>query len=634
MAQRRIQRPSEPNSPYFQEYGPITRRRLSGDPEPDAAEQAAPAALPRARRQRRRASPFRALLWLTLALALLVLGPPLAVRAAFGQQVLPGVSVQGMPAQAMSRDELRAALQARYAEFLRRPVTITFGAQRWQPTLAELGARLDLDATSQAAVAVGRSGNPRQLALDTYRLAGGGVDIAPRLSVDATRVRDYVRDAAAGVEAPPQDGALSLAEGSIAATPGQVGRQVLADATADDLLLALSSLEPQTVALRTRTLEPTVGEGGLAQGVEAAQRLLAAPLILRQGERSWVWEADKIAELLAVRRDGSALAVGPDQERLGEAVARLAQLVDTGSVEPRLQLGSDGNLQVIQEGKTGVRLRQEEAAALIGQTIGGEARELQLPVDEVRPQVDVNNLQALGISALIGEGKTSFAGSAAYRITNIKAGASKLHGVLIAPDEEFSFNTTIGEINAENGYVEGYAIIGNRTQLEWGGGICQDSTTVFRAAFWAGLPITERHTHAFRISWYEAFDPIGMDATIYTGVNDLKFINNTGNWLLMQVWVDEAGQVLTVQLYGTPTGRSVRLEGPFISNEIAAPREPVYVDDPSKPAGTIEQTDVARGGMDITIQRIISVDGVDQAPEAFFTRFKAWPNVFVRGTGG
>jgi vancomycin resistance protein YoaR len=533
----------------------------------------------------------------------------------------------------MASDELRGALEARYADFMRQPVTITFGDRSWTPSLAELGARLDLDATATAAARVGRQSDPRRQLADAWRLLRTGVDIAPRLTVDAQQLRDYIARAAASVETPPRDGALSLAEGGVAPTESQSGRQVLADATADDLLLALSALEPQTIALRTRTLEPTVDDRGLAQSVEAASQMLSAPLTLRQGERTWVWEPPKIAELLTVQRDGRALAVTPDQERVAAAVEGLAQIVDTGSVEPRLQLGSDGNLQVIQEGKTGVRLRQAEAAALIAHSLSGAEREIQLPVDEIRPQVDVSSLAALGISALVGEGKTSFAGSAAYRITNIKAGANKLHGVLIAPGEEFSFNKTIGQINAENGYVEGYAIIGNRTQLEWGGGICQDSTTVFRAAFWAGLPITERHTHTFRISWYEAFDPIGMDATIYTGVNDLKFLNDTGNWLLMQVWVDEHNQVLTVQLYGTPTGRSVRLAGPFISNEVPAPAAPVYVDDPSKPVGTVQQTDVARGGMDIVIQRIISENGAERAPEQFFTRFKAWPNVFVRGTG-
>src|SRR5205085_12696831 len=189
------------------------------------------------------------------------------------------------------------------------------------------------------------------------------------------------------------------------------------------------------------------------------------------------------------------------------------------------------------------------------------------------PQGTAKALPTLGIVGLVSEGKSSFVGSAAYRITNVKAGAARLDGVLIPPDAEFSFNTQLGAVDESNGFVQGYAVIGNRTQLEWGGGVCQDSTTVFRAAFWAGLPITERHAHPFYISWYNAFsfpdgqEGPGMDATIYTGVQDLKFKNDTGHWLLMEAVADEENQVLTVRLYGTKPDRAVSIKGPEIANQ-------------------------------------------------------------------
>lgn len=153
------------------------------------------------------------------------------------------------------------------------------------------------------------------------------------------------------------------------------------------------------------------------------------------------------------------------------------------------------------------------------------------------------------------------------------------------------------------------------------------------------MPITERHAHPFYISWYDRFaygpygDGQGMDATIFTGVNDLTFVNDTGHWLLMHSDVDETNQVLTVRLYGTRPDRDIGLDGPVISNEVSAPAAPIYIDDATQPAGTIYQSDAARNGRDITIYRIIKQNGVEIAREAFFTRFKAWPNVYVRGTG-
>jgi vancomycin resistance protein YoaR len=264
--------------------------------------------------------------------------------------------------------------------------------------------------------------------------------------------------------------------------------------------------------------------------------------------------------------------------------------------------------------------------------------QVSLPVEDVSPKVTAATLPSLGIAELISEGRSSFAGSAPYRITNIKTGAARMSGVLIPPGAEFSFNTQLGEVDEPHGFVQGYAVIGNRTQLEWGGGVCQVSTTVFRAAFWGGLPITERHAHPFYISWYDDYSfpsqaAPGMDATIYTGVLDFKFVNDTEKWMLMEAAVDEDAQVLSIRLYGTRPDRTVSAVGPEITNEIAPPAQPVYVTDPSLPAGTVKQTDHARRGMDITVYRVIEVAGKKQPPETFFTRFKSWPDVFVRGLG-
>ena len=116
-------------------------------------------------------------------------------------------------------------------------------------------------------------------------------------------------------------------------------------------------------------------------------------------------------------------------------------------------------------------------------------------------------------------------------------------------------------------------------------------------------------------------------------MSDLKFLNDTGHWLLMEAVADEDAQVLSVRLYGTRPNRSVSVRGPEIDNVVPPPSEPVIVTDNTIPAGTVKQTDHARRGMDITVYRVITENGVEKPPEPFFTRFKAWPNVFVKGTG-
>lgn len=633
-----------PIDDYFQEYGPIQRRRAAmGRRRPMRDLEPSPSSRPPVRR-RSAYRPRRANGGLFIALALLLLTPlafPYALSFIYADQALPGVSIQGRPVGGMHRANISADLEQRYSEFLARPVALVYEGQTWTPKLAELGVRLDVEAVAQAAVSFGRRGDPFTRLRELWTLWRHGVELAPRIVADQRALQAYLLGLALTIERPPQNAALSITGGHVVGAPSTPGLQMLVDATANDVLLALRDLTPREVTVRTRRLDPVIGDAALAIAERQAAAALHSPIELRLGERAWVWEPARLAELLRIEPTGGRLEVQVHPERLARAVEGLAQLVDTGSAEPRLRF-EEGALRIIEPGRPGIRLRQEETIAALRDLLLAESpitRTLILPVDELQPRITAANLDSLGITALVAEGKSSFAGSAPYRIANIKAGARRMDGVLIAPGEEFSFNRQLGEVNADNGFVEGYAIIGNRTQLEWGGGVCQVSTTVFRAGFWAGLPITERHSHAFYISWYDRFglgpygDGQGLDAAIYTGVADLKFVNDTGAWLLMQTDVDEVNQVLTVRLYGAPPRRQVRLEGPFITNEVRAPAEPVYVDDPSLPRGTVRQSDLARNGRDVTIYRLIVHEDGTTSREPFVTRFRPWPNIFVRGTG-
>ncbi len=631
---------------YYQEYGPIRRRRGEGrlliDELPPDAPPEPPAPKPPRRTRRARSRRARVI---GIMLALAALGAALYVAQPFitdviaADRAMPGVSIRGAPVGGMSRAEIETLLASQYEAFLRTPLTLVFEGRVWQPSLDDLGVQFEMEQTAALALGVGRTGDLGRRIEELRALRqNGGVDIAPRLQVDVSRLQRYLTGLASEIEQPPRDAALSIAAGKVLPTSARAGRQLLVDATALDILHALQSLEPRAVPLRTRILEPTLADEDIAAAVADAELLLSRPLELRQGERRWTWDQERIAEMLTISVIDGRMFVDIDQARLERAVARLAQLVDSPSAEPRVAF-RNGRLQIVEPGQDGLRLKQPEAVEAIRRALRTQEHLIELPVEVVRPQITLETLPSLGIVELVAEGKSSFAGSAEYRITNIKAGAARMNGVLIPPGAEFSFNTQLGAVDAEHGFVQGYAVIGNRTQLEWGGGVCQVSTTVFRAAFWAGLPITERHAHPFYISWYDAFSfpdqaAPGMDATIYTGVQDLKFVNDTGHWLLMEAIADTNAQVLSVRLYGTRPDRRVTVVGPEITNIVAPPAQVVYVNDPSLPAGVVRQTDRARRGMDIKVYRVITEGGVQRTPELFFTRFKAWPDVFVRGTGG
>ena len=158
----------------------------------------------------------------------------------------------------------------------------------------------------------------------------------------------------------------------------------------------------------------------------------------------------------------------------------------------------------------------------------------ELPLEKIEPEIKTSDTNRLGIVDLIGQGESYFRHSITSRIHNIDLASSRLDGVLIAPGEIFSFNQAVGEISKTTGYRDAYIIQNGRTTLGAGGGVCQVSTTLFRAALNAGLPIIERHAHAYRVSYYEQDSKPGFDATVFSPTADLKFKNDTNAYILVQ----------------------------------------------------------------------------------------------------
>lgn len=255
----------------------------------------------------------------------------------------------------------------------------------------------------------------------------------------------------------------------------------------------------------------------------------------------------------------------------------------------------------------------------------------QIPVKTIKPNVTTEEVNNLGITELIASGTSLFTGSIPNRIYNITLASSRLNGVLVKPGETFSFVNTIGDVSSFTGYKQAYIIQGGRTVLGDGGGVCQVSTTFFRALLNAGLPIVERHAHAYRVGYYELDSPPGLDAAIYTPTVDLKFKNDTGNHILIQTEVDPVNQRLTFYLYGTKDGREVTLGKPVIVSQSPAP-EPLYQDDPNLPKGELKQVDFAASGAKVYFTRQVTKNGKVLTDDTFNSTFRPWQAVFLRGT--
>lgn len=633
---------------YYSEYGhtkgapddPYATRPLpvheTAEPRAERAHANGPVVLrPAARRPRPNPNGgmlLNALLILLVLALLSIVGGLYYLDRSYQGKIYPNVTVQGLPIGEMTPQAAQAALRARYERFLQQPATLTYGDRTWQPTLADLGIAFDFKGAIDDAYRAGRGNGLIENVREVLAIWQNGLDLPLSVSFDQRAMQRYVAGLGAELERAPADAQLRLDGTTVRTEPARVGRQVLVDETVQDLTTALRTYTPRTIALRTRDLPPRLDDAAVATARGQIEAMLQGPMTLTVERKEYTWATEDIALMLDIARvhnDAATdrIAVALNRYQVERRIRRIADETGRGSVNPRVAW-NNGDLKITRPGKPGVRVDEAQARDLILASIAGRERVLALPVREITPQVTEANLHDLGINELVAVGKSDFTGSAAYRIQNIGVGMNILNGILIAPDEEFSFNENIGSIDAKNGFVEGYAIIQNRTQLEFGGGICQDSTTLYRAVFWAGLPITERWGHSFYISWYDKYGPTGMDATIFTGGPDLKFKNDTGHWLLLESWSDPKTAVAQVALYGTKLDRKVDLSQQ-ITDRQPAPTEPVYVADPKQPRGTIKQTDKARGGMTIDIYRTITENGVRRAPELFRTKFRPWPNIYV-----
>ncbi|MDP2638042.1 MAG: VanW family protein [Candidatus Levybacteria bacterium] len=258
---------------------------------------------------------------------------------------------------------------------------------------------------------------------------------------------------------------------------------------------------------------------------------------------------------------------------------------------------------------------------------------IKIPVSMkiIQPKISTDKANNLGIKELIGKGTSVFYHSIQSRIFNLTLAASRINNVLIAPKETFSFNKALGDVSSFTGYKQAYIIQNGKTILGDGGGVCQVSTTFFRAILNAGLPITERHAHAYRVGYYEGDSPPGLDATIYVPSVDLKFKNDTENYILVQTEINQDLQQLSVFLYGTSDGRVVNITKPIISNRTPPPPD-LYQDDPTLPKGVVKQIDYKAEGSRVSFSREVTKNGKRIISDTYVSNYAPWQSVFLRGT--
>jgi vancomycin resistance protein YoaR len=584
------------------------------------------------RRIRRSPGDFAAIL--TGLLLLSLVGFALWWQVWHVNRIYTGVSVAGVSIGGVSRS---AALERLEDALLRHPlppISVQYGSQQWPITADHVRARADLVGAVNQAYLVGRQGASGARIGAQFDALLGGVDITPAYDIDPSHLRHVVNQIAAEVRRAPRAEAR-IGDTVVAAEPGL---DVDVEMTVQTLLAQLrdgANGGAVHTPLHVVTIAPATGEtdaaaAGSPERTETTQLAGHAaapsltPLLLRDAAYGLEFGLDP-ATIRGLLLSENPLAV--DENKVRDLLIQWSEQINISPRDARLRFDRSTNSPVVlQTSRPGRQLDVEMTVSAIQVAITTGSDSAPLTIRSVPPAVDSNRIAEMGIRELVGSGTTYFAGSSAARVRNIVISAEKFDGVVIPPNGIFSFNHYVEDVSAANGFEDSLVIWGDRTAVGIGGGICQVSTTVFRAAFLSGMPIVERYNHGYVVDWYG--EP-GLDATIYTPTVDFRFRNDTGAYLLIEPVVDTANGVHTFNFYGTKPDRTVTVGNPIITDVEPAP-PPLFTVDHSLAPGQREQVDWAKQGMTVRIDRTITENGVSRT-ESLISRYQPWRAIYLVG---
>ncbi|HEX3081897.1 MAG TPA: VanW family protein [Candidatus Saccharimonadia bacterium] len=544
---------------------------------------------------------------LVFVLAVLLVG---SFELVYAGKIYPGVSADGVYLGGLSQADAVAKLKERINAFSGQVVTISNGSTNLRIPVASLAPSYNPDKAAKEAFEYARKSDWTTKINQQLHALEGRPTIFTTFSYDDSRLVPYLSDFDDDITSSVSDASLSFDASQPQVTPGQAGKRLdlgqlmlmvadtLSQTSTDPITAPVYSLAPQTT---TDELSAVTDElGGYLDGPITLEFLGNQSTIDQKTIISWIQVGSVSGKSFLTSHDLADLYPAPSAAKvtlskaaIQKYVAGLAANIDQTAQNAVLSM-QNNQLAVVQPSRTGVRLDQADAVTAISSSLTKAAgeRDISLKLDTTQADVNEDNLDSLGIKELISEGETYFPGSPSTRLTNVRAGAKRFNGVLLKPGEEFSFGKYLGDVGPETGYVPELVIIGDHEEYQYGGGLCQVSSTAFRAALQAGLPITERVNHAFAISYYTwPYSVPGVDATIYYPQVDFKFVNDTGHYILMQTTM--SGTDLKFDFFGTKTKSGV-IHGPeFItgSNDATQPSHTVFYRDVLDLSGAVTKTD-------------------------------------------
>jgi len=571
----------------------------------------------------------------------------LGYQLLYAGRIFPGVSVAGVDLSGLTRDAAALKLNQTLSYPIGGKILFRYGEKAWVSSPAKLGMVFDPSSSAVTAYRLGRSGGLFGSLSGQIRAGGFGVSVAPVIIFDQRVAYQYLTQISSQINQPVVEAGLSLEGTNIVAQPGQVGRELKIDATLIYLGAQLQTFSDGEVPLVVQEVQPQILD--VSAQADTARQILSQPLTLlipnaAEGDPGpYIYNVQILANLLGVQRvqngEQAGVQVVLNTTGLRDLLTPVKVQVDRAPSDAKFIFNDETRqLDLREDSKIGRRMDMDASIKAINDALLRGEHTVSLSIAEAQPQIPgAATGQQLGITELIWSETSYFYGSSNERVQNIKAASERFHGVLVAPGAIFSMGETMGDVSLENGFAEALIIYGGRTIKGVGGGVCQVSTTLFRAVFNAGFPIVERYPHAYRVSYYEmvasgAVNPnlAGLDATVFFPLVDFKFKNDSPYWILMETYLNESARSLTWKFYSTKDGRSVTWETTGPTNVVSAP-PPIYEEKSELRKNEMKQVDWAANGADITVTRTVWLNGAIFFQDQVATHYEPWQAICQYG---
>ncbi len=572
---------------------------------------------------------FHTILWTLIFVFLLTLIITASFSVYYKDRIYPNISVGDVKVGGKFKEEALQMLRSNFSKAINQNFIFTFDNRKWTIQAKDLDIKINYVETVNNAYKQGR--NPTFF-MNIKTLAGSYKDtifIPLEISMNEDLFNNLIEKIAEDIDIPVIKPSLVFEKNEVLLVSGKNGRKLKNNLIKDKVLDAIYGQDHNPIVLPVEDILTNVSEDEEKKAFERAIQIVNKKLNFTIIENIYPLEKEALVSLISFNN-------GFDKDKIASLTANLAQAYNTPSQNASFKFES-GRVTAFKPGKDGQEINQEESTQLIELTLHqleattSSDLKVELLVVETPPEISTGQVNDLGIRELLGKGVSYFKGSIASRVHNIVLASSKLNGLLIKPGETFSFNDAVGDISAATGYQQAYVIQNGRTVLGDGGGVCQVSTTLFRAALNSGLPIIERYAHSYRVAYYEQGFGAGLDATVFSPSVDLKIKNDTPAHILIQTIANTNNYSLTFELYGTSDGRTAYVSQPRVWDQVPPP-PPKYEDDPTLQVGQEKQVDWAAWGAKAAFDYKVTRGKETLIEKTFYSNFRPWQAVYLRGT--